>query len=31
VEQAILGVEAQAPLAAGIARRVLDALSGIGI
>ncbi len=31
VEQAILGVEVQAPLAAGIARRVLDALSGIGI
>ncbi len=31
VEQAILGVESQAPLAAGIARRVLDALAGIGI
>jgi nucleoside-triphosphatase THEP1 len=31
LEQAILGVEAQAPLAAGIARRVLDALAGIGI
>jgi hypothetical protein len=31
LEQAILGVESHAPLAAGIARRVLDALAGIGI
>ncbi len=31
VEQAILGAEAHAPLAAGIARRVLDALANIGI
>src|SRR5262249_38294401 len=31
VEQAILGVEAQAPLVAGIARRFLDALANIGI
>jgi hypothetical protein len=31
LEQAILGVESQAPLAAGIARRVLDALANIGI
>ncbi len=31
LEQAILGAEAHAPLAAGVARRVLDALAGIGI
>jgi hypothetical protein len=31
LEQAILGVEAQAPLAAGVARRLLDALANIGI
>jgi hypothetical protein len=31
LEQAILGAESQAPLAAGIARRVLDALANIGI
>jgi hypothetical protein len=31
LEQAILGAEAQAPLAAGVARRVLDALASIGI
>jgi hypothetical protein len=31
LEQAILGVERHAPLAAGIARRILDALANIGI
>jgi hypothetical protein len=31
LEQAILAAEAQAPLVAGVARRVLDALAGIGI
>jgi hypothetical protein len=31
VEQAILGIEAQAPVAAGFARRFLDALANIGI
>jgi hypothetical protein len=31
LEQAILGAEAQAPVAAGVARRVLDALANIGI
>ena len=30
-EQAILGAEAQAPLTAGLARRLLDALANIGI
>jgi hypothetical protein len=31
LEQAILGIEAQAPLTAGVARRVLDALANLGI
>jgi hypothetical protein len=31
VEQAILGVESQSPLLAGVARRLLDALANIGI
>jgi hypothetical protein len=31
VEQAILGAESHAPLAAGITRRLLDALANIGI
>jgi hypothetical protein len=31
LEQAILGVEAHAPVTAGVARRVLDALANIGI
>jgi nucleoside-triphosphatase THEP1 len=31
LEQAILGVEVDAPVVAGVARRVLDALAGIGI
>ena len=31
LEQAILGAEAQAPLAAGLAQRLLDALANIGI
>jgi hypothetical protein len=31
VEQAIIGAEAHAPLVAGVARRLLDALANIGI
>jgi hypothetical protein len=31
LQQAILGAEAQAPVAAGVARRVLEALANIGI
>jgi hypothetical protein len=31
LERAILGAEAQAPLTAGVARRVLDALANLGI
>src|SRR4051812_50188385 len=31
LEQAILAVEAQAPAAAGLARRVIDALANVGI
>jgi hypothetical protein len=31
LEQAILGLEARAPVTAGIARRLLDALTGLGI
>jgi hypothetical protein len=30
-EQSILGIEAQAPVLAGVARRLLDALANIGI
>jgi hypothetical protein len=31
LERAILAVESQSPLAAGLARRLLDALANIGI